>query len=138
MPKKISISIGFVTNSSSVVHHFPRELLDHPKVKMFIEKFELQHGFVGDDLWHRARCDSFLVAHEQKAEVAQNFRGDNYLSGSDHTATGPAIDMDPNKVVLIYGDEYDSVARDLCSLLLEALCEKEGPEARWGVGNQYN
>jgi hypothetical protein len=138
MPKQISISIGFVTNSSSVVHHFPRELLNHPKVKTFIEKFELQDGFVGDNLWHRDRCGSFLVSADQKAEVARNFSGDNSLSDDDYQCKGPAIDMDPDQVVLIYGDEYGSIASSLCSLLIEALCEKAGPEARWGHSNSYN
>ena len=139
MPKQISISIGFVTNSSSVVHHFPRELLDHPKVKAFIEKFELQDGFVGDDLWHRAQCGSFLVTPEQKAKVERDFRGDNHLSDGDYQCTGPAIDMDPEQVVLIYGDEYGSIASSLCSLLLNALCEQKGDDnARWGHSDSYN
>ena len=80
MPKQISVNIGFVTNSSSVVHHFPRELLEHPKVKAFIEKFELQDGFVGEDLWNRDACSSFLVDADQKAEVTRSFSGDNDIS----------------------------------------------------------
>jgi len=139
MPKQISISVGFVTNSSSVVHHFPRELLDHPKVKAFIEKFELQDGFVGEDLWHRAQCGSFLVTPDQKAEVARSFSGDNDISDDDYQCTGPAVDTDPGQVVLIYGDEYESIARSLCSLLIEALCEKTGnPNDRWGHSVDYN
>ena len=132
MPKQISVSIGFVTNSSSVIHHFPRELLEHPQVKAFIEKFELQDGFVGEDLWHLSHCTSFLVTPEQKAGVQERFTHNEYDS------RGPGIDMDPNQVVLIYGDEYTSIASSLCSLLKDALCEKAGPDARWGGSNSYN
>lgn len=137
MPRQISINIGFVTNSSSVVHHFPRRLLEHPTVKVFIEKFELQKGFVGNDLWHRARCSSFLVSPEQKAEVSRNFNGDNDLSHSDDLVMGPDIDMDPDQVVLIYGDEYCSVASELCQLLCEALHEEIGDDGE-RVREEYN
>jgi len=137
MPKQISVSIGFVTNSSSVVHHFPRKLLEHPQVKAFIEKFELQDGFVGDNLWHRDHCASFLVTPEQKAEVTRSFSGDNHISSDDFQYTGPAIDKDPDQVVLIYGDEYMSIASSLCALLSEVLREQNGADP-WGHGDSYN
>lgn len=123
MPKRISINIGFITNSSSVVHHFPRELLDHPEVAQFLKTFEITDGFVGEDLWDRSRCGTFAVTQEQKAGIAHNFAGNNDLSGEDWTCTGPTINVETDEVVIIYGDEYESMARILSNLLSKAATE---------------
>lgn len=133
MPKLISVNTGFVTNSSSVVHHFPRELLEHPRVKAFIEKFGIEGGYVGDDLWDRSRCDSFLVSSAQK-ELANR----TILQGDEWERKVP-VNTDPDLVVVIYGDEYRSLASDLCEVLLDVLCERSGSrKVRMGHGEQYN
>lgn len=113
--KQISINIGFVTNSSSVVHHFPKELLEHPKIKVFLEKFEIQNGFVSDKLDCRELCASFLVTTEQKEEAIK------FISENDDVDF--KIDLDQNKFVLIFGDEYSTIVSQLCFLLRRILKE---------------
>jgi len=117
---RISINIGFVTNSSSCVHHFPSELLQHPKIKAFLQTFEIEDGFVGPELWSRTHCTTVAITKEQKAEVQDK------LTNNDYGASGPAINVDTDEVVVIYGDEYQSIASALCNLMYEALVEQKG------------
>jgi len=118
MPFRIGVNIGFVTNSSSMVFHFPRQLLDHPKVKQFIEAFELQDGFVGSDLWSRDTCTTIAMTREQKRKARENLASE----GSDF-CRAPAIDTEDDSVVVIYGDEYESVANTLAHLMQDAAQE---------------
>lgn len=138
MALRLSINIGFVTNSSSVVHHFPKELLNDPTVKAFIEAFELSRGFVGEDLWHRGACGTFAVTKEQKAEVQAKLQSINEgRDADDYTVNVPGIAMDDDSVVLIYGDEYSSIASSLSGLMMEAA-KKLGMENAIGGGVDYN
>lgn len=129
MPKMIGVNIGFVTNSSSVVYHFPAEVLSHPDVKAFIEALEIRDGFVGEDLWNRGLCETFAVTKEQKAKVARELQDSEYCRG-------PAINVDSNEVVVIYGDEYPGLAMTLASLLQEAV--KAAGLGERVFGDDYN
>lgn len=133
MRMRISVNIGFVTNSSSCVHHFPGELLQHPKIKAFMEAFEIAGGFIGPELWHRSHCTTVAITKEQKAEVQHK------LTNNEYDARGPAINVDTDEVVIIYGDEYSSIATALCDLMYEALVEKKGGDP-WSHRNsqEYN
>lgn len=122
MPKMLGINIGFVTNSSSVVYHFPRELLAHPDIAKFIAAFELDSGFVGEDLWRRDICSTIAMTKEQKAEVDRKMRESDY-------GTTPAINVEDDSVVIIYGDEYESIASTLAHMLQRLANEQKLPIA---------
>jgi hypothetical protein len=133
MPKQISINIGFVTNSSSVVHHFPKELLQHPKIVAFLKAFEIDEGFVGSDLWHRGECATFAVTKEQKEAARSQLQNTDY-------GPGPAIDVDGDDFVVIYGDEHRSITATLLDVIGDALAEQHGGD-RWDHirgGEDYN
>jgi len=126
MAKRLGISIGWVTNSSSVIHHFPRTLLQHPDVKKFFDDFGLHNGFVGTELWYRSACASIAVTEEQKTQLRNGLRfygarkdieepipDDHGYNASVH------IEDDPNMFVVVYGDEYSGIARTLSDFLTE-------------------
>jgi hypothetical protein len=117
----IGINIGFVTNSSSVVYHFPRSLLQEPSIKAFLDAFDLHQGFVGSDLWHRGECATIAMTKEQKQEAQKQLRHSDY---GEYSRT-PGINTEDDSVVLIYGDEYESVASILANLL-KGAAEKFG------------
>lgn len=110
MAKRISITTGFITNSSSVVYFFKKEALEHPKVKTFMEKFDVQDGFVGD-IWYRSRCASIAVTRAQIEEVRDQ------LNDPDWSAHCPSVPED--EALLVYGDEYESLPSDLLDILRE-------------------
>lgn len=128
MPKVIGISVGFVTNSSSMVYHFPRKLLEDPTIQTFLKAFEVEEGFIGSDLWHRGECGTFAVTQSQKEQVVK-------LLGETEYCRPPAIDMDPDTVVVIYGDEYPGMASTI-SGMLRAAAERLG--IRDFGGDEYN
>lgn len=111
-PFELSGTLGFITNSSSVIHFFPPEVLNHPDVQAVLRTFGVQGGFVGDELWNRSLCSSVLITDEQK-ELAYEM-----LAESDYSS--PPCDketlMQPG-VVVIYGDEYQGLARSLCNVM---------------------
>jgi hypothetical protein len=117
MPKRLSMNIGFVTNSSFAVHHFPRQLLEHPDVRAFIEAFEISQGFIGSELWNRSACSTVAMTKEQKAQIVTQFKGE---AGDDEWMRPPAIDVESDDVVIIYGDEYTSLAQQLSNLMGKA------------------
>lgn len=119
MAKQVSVTLGFITNSSSVVHHFPRELFEDARVQAFMEAFAAQDGFVGDNMWHRGRCTTVAMTRDQKAIVAHQMRHNEY------DAKGPEIDVESDDVVVVYGDEYTTVASQLCSLVCEVAKERD-------------
>jgi len=121
MPLMIGINIGFVTNSSSVVYHFPRSLLQEPSIKAFLDAFDLHQGFVGSDLWHRNECATIAMTKEQKQETKKQLHHSDYGEYSRL----PSIDTEDDSVVLVYGDEYESVASMLARLLSDTA-EKFG------------
>ena len=127
MPKMLGLNIGFITNSSSAVYHFPRSLLAHPTVKKFIDTFELSEGFVGSNLWSRDTCTTIAMTREQKMAVKAAVADSEY-------GTPPAIDTDDDSVVIIYGDEYESIARSLANVMSEAA-KSEGITV---VSDEYN
>ena len=117
MPMKLSINIGFVTNSSFAVHHFPRQLLDHPEVSAFIEAYEIAQGFIGSSLWHRSACSTVAMTQEQKKQVVEAFQTE------EEYFRPPGINTESDEVVVIYGDEHESVARSLSRLMRAAADE---------------
>lgn len=120
MPMRLSMNIGFTTNSSFAVCHFPRQLLDHPTVKEFIELFEVSQGFIGDDMWNRSTCSTMAVTRKQKERLVEAF----HVEGEDaQWVKPPAIDVESDDVTVIYGDEYTSLARNLAGLMREAAKE---------------
>lgn len=112
---KITVNIGFITNSSSVVFHFPKELLEFPKVKTFMEKYGIIDGFVGYDLWSRQSCSSLLVNQQQFQEANVQFQD------AEYKIYAPAID--DTKAAIIYGDEYETITSELAKIIEE--CAKE-------------
>ena len=108
----MSINVGFITNSSSVIYHFPAEALNHPKIKSIIDAFEIKEGFVGKDLWDRSECASIAVTKEQKKKVQEELNSLDWHSG-------PSVNVDSDEIIIIYGDEYDSLAMFLASALTE-------------------
>lgn len=111
MPLRLSINIGFITNSSSAVYHFPRHLLEDPKVKSFLEAFELHEGLLSEDLWSRSHCTTIAMTKEQKQEVKARFATDDSYP--------PAIDTEDDSVLVIFGDEHSSIANTLAKLLCD-------------------
>lgn len=130
MPKIIGINIGFVTNSSSMVYHFPKSLLDDPQVKAFLVAFEAEAGFVGSDMWNRSECATFAVTREQKEAAQADLNREGY---EDYRP--PGIDLDDETVTVIYGDEHPGLASMICQMLKDAA-------GRAGVkdygGSDYN
>jgi len=122
----LGINIGFITNSSSVVYHFPRALLEHEDIKAFLTAFDLHGGFVGSDLWHRGECASIAMTKEQKLEVNDKLNG----SGASEYCSAPGINTEDDSVVIIYGDEYTSIASSLASLLKDTA-------QKLGLGDYY-
>lgn len=129
MTLMIGINVGFITNSSSCVYHFPRAVLEDPTMKAFLEAFEVQDGYIGPNLWHRSECGTLAITKEQKVEVRRQ------LIAADYGRT-PGIDTESDDIVLIYGDEH----RDLTAVILDMLratLERMGlPDA--GFGDDYN
>ena len=120
MALRLGINLGFVTNSSSVVYHFPVAVLQDPTVQAFLNAFEISGGFVGADLWHRGACGTFAVTREQKEECQRKFASIN--DGTDDPVYGsiPGVPMGDDSVTVIYGDEYQSLASSLVGLLQQA------------------
>lgn len=135
--KRISISTGFVTNSSSIVQHFDKTLLLDPDVKAFLDAYDLHEGRCSENIWYRSQAASFLVTKEQKELARRQFTGDlNPFTDEEWECNGPLID--PNKddeVVVCYGDEYTSFAHTLCELI-KAAAERAG-KGDLG-GNEYH
>jgi hypothetical protein len=136
MALRLGMNLGFVTNSSSVVHSFPVAVLNDPGVQAFLKAFEIHGGFVGMDLWHRAHCGTFAVTKDQKEEVNQQFA--QMYEGEDAPYTGgrvPSVPTGDDQVSVIYGDEYQSMASSLSHLMAQAA-EKLGIKS--GYGDSYN
>jgi hypothetical protein len=130
MAYQIGANVGFVTNSSSMVYHFPKTLLEHPAVKAFLTAFEIEDGFVGDNLWSRNACGTLAITRETKQAAIQNLESNGY-----EDFNGPGISMDENEFVVIYGDEHADIAYVLAKFLQD-LAEKE-----FGLrigGHEYN
>lgn len=110
---KISFNLGFVTNSSSAIFHFPNLLLKDQRVINFLSKFEID-GYVSDNLWDRSACTTIALTKEQKVQAFINLRDNDY---------GPHINIDSDEFVVIYGDEGVSLANTFAHLLRD-ICEE--------------
>ena len=128
--RMISGTTGHVTNSSSQVNCFDRELFGEPRVVAFMESYGVSEGYVGQNLCSRSHCGSVLMTDEQKETARKQFIDDGY--------SVPGISRDPDDVVLIFGDEYPSdIAYMLCSLLVEIQHERGVDGASIYGGNSY-
>lgn len=125
-----SINVGFITNSSSVVCFCPREVWNHPEVQGFIKAFEIDDGFVGPDMWDRGNCASILLTEEQKEKAIADFNSldHNYCNWPRFEPTNA------DEIILIYGDEYDTVVTDILSFLRK-IAVKLGKEIN---SSEYN
>jgi hypothetical protein len=112
--KRVTINIGFITNSSSVVYWIPRQVLEDADVAAFIAKYELQDGYVGDEIWSRSQCGSFAVTREQRDQINRE------LCNSEYRSADPMYNVDEDNVVAVYGDEYDDISSELAALLRNA------------------
>lgn len=127
--KVVTVNMGFVTNSSSCVHHFDRRVLDDPNVRAFMEAYNIQGGYVGSNLWNRSQCSSFIVTDAQRVEAQEDIAQVDF-SPPSLTVHGQ------DTVAVIYGDEYSDITSELCNLLRET-CVKLYPE--WDHGHsEYN
>lgn len=110
--KIISANVGFVTNSSSVVYHFPREILEDESIKAFIKAFEIEEGYVGDNLWSRDTCQSFAITKDQKEAIANDLNDFEY-------GNIPNINTKDESIVLVYGDEYHEITSILIRMMID-------------------
>lgn len=111
LTRVLQINTGFITNSSSAVHFFDPRILEHPEVKAFMDAYDIKEC-VGNNMWDRGNCASLLITDGAKA------RAQAQLADNDYGMTGPTVTV-PG-VVLIYGDEYDSVIAELCGIMRDA------------------
>ncbi len=102
--------------------HFPKEVLEHPLVKQFIETYELANGIKSYDLWNRARCETLAIGKEAKQEVYEQLRAEDF-AWYDDKYHGPNVDIDSDDVVLIYGDEYPGLIYSLSDIMRDAANE---------------
>lgn len=119
--KQVGINIGFITNSSSVVYHFPRELLKDKNVAAFIEAMGIQDGFVGSNLWDRGDCETFATTKEQKAEALKALAEYDWGLGDDFKPNHPPIPVnEDDRIVVVIGDEYPGLTMTLAQMLKAA------------------
>lgn len=121
-----SISLGFVTNSSSAVYHIPRQIMEHPEVQAFLKVWDIRDGVMPEDLWYRTSCTTIAMTPEQKRQVRDKFHEDGY---EEYHA--PGIDTEDDSTLVIFGDEHASIAKALVNLI------------RWTldidlIGTEYN
>lgn len=128
MALRVSMNVGFVTNSSSVVYHFPAEVLQDPKVKAMIEAYELGDGYVGPDMWHRGQCETIALTKDKKKEAQAALHGHGY----DFEVRVPSVNAEDDSVLIIYGDEYPCLAMQLADLMKQAM------GGNGGYGDDYN
>lgn len=115
--KKLAINTGYTTNSSSRVVHIPKEKLEHPDVQALLEAYEVEDGYVGDNLWHREACETLAITEEQKREARDKLQNHGF---SHEPSRMPTIDVnDEDKAVLIYGDEYNGIVQKILGIISE-------------------
>lgn len=122
--KRLSFNLGHVTNSSSMVYWFPREILEDPEISAFLEAYDLGKGWVGGDLFSRSGNHSFIVTREQRLEAIAQFEA---AVDDDWTPTFPTIDPDDDAVIVIYGDEYSTTAHQVGRMLVDACKRHDLP-----------
>lgn len=114
----LSVNIGFITNSSSCVFHFPVEVWNDPKVQAWVKAHELQGGYIGENLWYRSECSSLLITKEQKQSAIMQGLEESKEWSDDLDTLG--IQADSDDIVIIYGDEYQDATHLLCNIMSEA------------------
>ena len=120
---KFTINVGFITNSSSVVHYLPPELWNHPKIKALFELYG-GDGYVGNYMASRVGCETVAVTPEQKEQALHEYR-DVFESGFSLSSTEKETGA-----VIIFGDEYQSLPQLLSSMARD-LASEEGIEDGW-------
>lgn len=119
MKYEITLGLGHTTNSSSCIHFFPKEILKHPLLVSFLERYEISGGFVGEDLWSRSTCDSLLLTEEQKNQANKD------LKSLDGFHAPSVVEGGQEEFVVIYGDEYSGVA-SIFAEMCEDVCKELG------------
>jgi hypothetical protein len=109
----VTVSRGFITNSSSVIHWFDQNrMLSNPKVRTFLSRYGFDDGslpnMVGADLYSRAGCSSIATDNKTKDVLINEVE---CIQGIDEL-------KDESIGIIIYGDEYTSFSSEL-SLILE-------------------
>jgi len=122
---QLTVTSGFITNSSSVIYHFDARILEHPKVKRFLEAYELNKGYVGSEIWNREDCMTLAMTKEQKEEAHRGFNSINgwdIFKDDDSFRYNPDdyIDVNNSGPIIIYGDEYDHITHTVCELMRQA------------------
>ena len=112
---RVTIGSGFITNSSSVVHYFDKALLEDPEVAAIIEAYDLQDGLLGDPIYSRSHCSSFILSEGMKQQAAAELK-----EALEDYSMPPVAVGKPNVMVVIFGDEYSSFASLLCEILCQA------------------
>lgn len=121
MAKRLIINMGFITNSSSAIHWFPKELLEDPEVRAFMDAYGIGGGYVGNDLWYRSACETIALTKDQKQATKDQLGSSDYDS-----RMGSAVNPDDDsQFVIIYGDEYTCVTSELAHLLCR-VADKKG------------
>ena len=113
---RISGNLGFITNSSSAIFHFPRILLEDSRIQAFLQAYGITDGYIGSDLWHRGQCETLALTPEQKRETVSRLEQEDY----GH----PTIETETDQILVIYGDEYLSLTSTLGALMTQVAEEK--------------
>ena len=121
--KRLMVTTGFVTNSSSMICGFDRALLEDEEVQAFLTAFEISEGYIGKDLWHRGECGSILLTEAQKEQANADLAASDY----GHVSVG---DPKSPEVVVIYGDEYEDLAAAFAHLLYRVADRKSKEDGR--------
>lgn len=132
MALHLSMNIGFVTNSSSMVYHIPRALIEHPSVQAFMKAYEIEDGFIGIDLWHRGYCATVAITREQKLEVRKK------LHDSDYGTPPPIATDNEEEIVIVIGDEHETIAKRLVGLLERLNPAEDGRTYNVFGGYEFN
>jgi|CXWL01.1.fsa_nt_gi MoaA/NifB/PqqE/SkfB family radical SAM enzyme len=119
---------SFVTNSSSVICAFPKEVLDSPQVRAVIEKYGFDLDHVGD-VWYRGSCGSIASSAAKKRLLKSELSSEEYGE-----RVAGQIDVDDGNVYVVYGDEYTSTETIFLDLLKEVL----GGELKYVVHDDFN
>lgn len=123
MRKVLSIISGFITNSSSVINGFDASVLSDKRIQTLLSKYGVKNGFIGEDLLSRGTCGSLIISAEQKAQAKQTFAECEYGAAN--------FDFEDGRVYVMYGDEYDSLARELSEIMREISEEKKLAVTSW-------
>lgn len=98
--KFLSVNVGHITNSSSVVYSFPKEILENKEIQAILEAYSIPDNMIGSNPWDRGDCHSFVSTEEGWEILHDKFTADSFYENfiPDHGG--------PGDVVFVYGDEY--------------------------------